>query len=268
LDRGGVDTVGIYARWTLDCVVDAATTIAQDYRTRYRQYRDVPPAIAAILANMNSRVGYDPAWPNAAQRSAIYSPLIGSSDGQVNADSTSSFHQTAIGVRTAAIAYSERVYNTGEPMLRRALIEAARLFSAYLSTLSGGVVDRARQDTEFIFSSSVQVLQSAQIAQAFGLPPAPPAWPLPRQVEGDEHLDGNGAYLIQEVSRFLKSSAGMTTQQQFLALQRVALSGARTIQSINNGAHNIAEQVPDLIGAAYTWATALRDLEATTSQAH
>ena len=79
-DFGGFNVVGIYARWALDCIVEAATAIAHDYRTRYRQYRAAPAAIADVLANMKSRVGYDPAWPNAAQRAAINSPLVGPSD--------------------------------------------------------------------------------------------------------------------------------------------------------------------------------------------
>src|SRR5579862_4769734 len=110
---GGSEVVELYAHWTLDCIVEAAAAIAQDYRTRYRQYSKADDTIADILADMNSRIGYDPGWPNSAQRSAINTPLIGSSDGQANADSTSSFHQTALAVRAAAIAYSERVYDSG-----------------------------------------------------------------------------------------------------------------------------------------------------------
>jgi hypothetical protein len=49
---------------------------------------------------------------------------------------------TALTVRTAAVAYSERVYDTGEPMLKQAFIDAARHFQAYLSTLSGGLLTR------------------------------------------------------------------------------------------------------------------------------
>jgi hypothetical protein len=263
-DFGGFNIVGIYARWTLDCVVEAATAIAQDYRTRYRQYRAVPEAIVDILADMNSRMGYDPAWPNTAQRAAIDMPLLGSSDAQANADTTSPFHQTALTVRTAAVAYSERVYDTGEPMLRQAFIDAARHFQAYLSTLSGGVINRARQDTESIFRQSVRVLTTAEVAQAFGVPPAPPkAWPLPDKIADDDYLNGDGAYLMEEVSRVLQPPDGLITQQYCLTVQRVAVSGARTIQRILQGAHNDTDVaiVRGLIEVAYTWATALRDLE-------
>jgi len=269
-DFGEFNIVGIYARWTLDCVVEAARAIAHDYRTRYRQYRAVSAAIASILADMKSRTGYDPRWPNADQRTAINTPLVGSSDALTNGDTTSPFHLTALAVRTAAIAYAERVFNTGEPMLRQAFIDAARHFRAYLLTLSGGVVDRARQDTEPIFRRSIQVLTSPEVAQAFGLPPAPPkAWPLPDRIEDDNYFNGDGACLMEEVSCVLQSPDGLITQQHFVTLQRAAVSGARTIQRILQGSHENSdvEIVRDLIGVAYTWATALRDLEVEVSQA-
>lgn len=265
---GDSPIVGIYAHWTLDCVVEAATAIAHDYRTRYRQYHAASPEIATILADMNSRTGYDPIWPNAAQRTAINTPLIGSSDALANGDTTSPFHQTALAVRTAAIAYAERVYDTGEAMLRQAFIDAARHFQAYLSTLSGGVVERARHDTEPIFRQSIQVLTNREIAQAFGLPPAPSnAWPLPDAITDDNYFNGDGAYLMEEVSRVLQSPDELITQQRFVTLQRAAVSGARTIHGILHGAQFADEaMVRGLIGVAYTWATALRDLEGGVSQ--
>lgn len=103
-----------------------------------------------------------------------------------------------------------------------------------------------------------------EVAQAFGVPPAPPkAWPLPDTIADDNYLNGDGAYLMEEVSRGLQSPDGLITQQHFLTLQRVAVSGARTIQRIIQGVHNNADEkiVRGLIEVAYTWATALRDLE-------
>jgi hypothetical protein len=178
-----------------------------------------------------------------------------------NGDTTTPFHQTAVAVRTAAIAYSERVYDTGEAMLRQAFIDAARQFEAYLLTLSGGVVDRARHDTEPIFRHSIRVLTNREVAQAFGLPAAPPeAWPLPEKITDHNYFNGDGAYLMEEVSRVLQSPDALITQQQFVALQRAAVSGARTIQRVLQGDHGGKKEiVQDLIGVAYTWATALRD---------
>jgi hypothetical protein len=252
---------GLYARWTLDSVIEAAAAIANDYPKRYRQYRAVAADMADILANIRSRTGFDPEWPNTAQRALIMTPLLGQSDAS-SAGAMSSFRAGAAALRSAAIAYSERVYDTGEPMLRQAFVNTARHFQAYLTTLSGSVVDRARQDTEPLFAQSSVVLRDASVTQAFGLPPGPEGWPLPdRFEEPGAYLSGDGACLIEEVFRLLQSGAGSVTQQQFLALQRAAVAGGRTIQLILEGQHEAAEdRLREVIGDAYTWATALRDL--------
>jgi hypothetical protein len=275
LDPGTMAIPGIYARWTLDCVVEAATVIAHDYRTRYRQYRNVDPDnIGVVLADIKSRVGFDPSWPNKDQRTAINVPLLGPSEAEAGADSTAPFCEVAKAVRAAAIAYSERVYDTGEPMLRQAFIDAARHFRAYLLTLSGSVVLRAMKDTEPFFQKSTEVLSNRGVGDAFGLPNAPKkSWPLPEPVEEriNGYLNGDGAYLMEEISRVLQENKGIT-QQQFLSLQRAAASGARTIHFVLQNDHELIRNGEDsdkvhpkllsLIGDAYSWATALRDWEA------
>src|SRR5438132_3028730 len=115
----------IYARWTLDCVVEAALAIASDYRKRYRQYRDVSDPVARILADMKSKVGADPEWPNKDQRTAMTLPFLGPSDADTETELSGAFCEAAKAIRAAAIAYSERVYDTGEPMLRQAFVDAA-----------------------------------------------------------------------------------------------------------------------------------------------
>src|SRR5207253_1248599 len=148
------------------------------------------------------------------------------------------FCEAAKAIRAAAIAYSERVYDTGEPMLRQAFVDAARHFDAYLTTLDGSVVANADADSKPIFIKSAQVLSDDGVAKAFGLPPAPRNhWPVPDlEDRGGRYLDGNGAYLVEEVARVLQARKGMA-QQQFLALQRAAAAGARTIDGVLNKHH-------------------------------
>jgi len=258
-----IDIGEIYGRWTLDCLVESATAVATDYVKRYRQYRGVPAEIATILADMRSRIGSDPAWPNTAQRAAINSPLLGPSDLQASTATPTPFRDAAMGVRTAAISYSERVYDTGEPMLRQAFVDAARHFQAYLTTLTGSVVERAKQDTQPIFEQSTQILSNSGVSQAFGLPPAPKnSWPLPQPLQDQRsYLDGDGAYLMEEISRVLQPTGGPLTQQRFLTSQRAAAAGGRTIQLVVQGDQEATgDKLRGLIGYAYTWATALRDL--------
>jgi hypothetical protein len=258
----------IYARWTLDCVVEAALAIANDYRTRYRQYRDVPDVVARLLADMKSKVGADPKWPNKDQRTAMVLPLLGPSDADTDTELSGPFCEAAKAVRAAAIAYSERVYDTGEPMLRQAFVEAARQFHAYLTTLGGSVVANADEDTEPMFEKSRRVLSAEGVAKAFGLPAAPAdSWPVPDPIDNRKrgYLDGNGAYLIEEVARVLQDGKGIA-QQQFLALQRAAVAGARTINAVLNNEQEKLD-LTDLIGDAYSWSTALRDWEASQPKA-
>jgi hypothetical protein len=271
LDPGTMAIPGIYARWTLDCVVEAATAIAHDYRTRYRQYRGVNKETGRLLAAMKSKVGFDPDWPNKDQRTAINAPLVGMSDAESSTDMASPFCEAAQAVRTAAVAYSERVYDTGEPMLRQAFVDSARHFRAYLLTFGGSVVVSAQADTLPMFQKSAEVLSAVGVAPAFGLPSPPQeSWPLPKPLEdrSKEYLNGDGAYLVDEVSRVLQEGKGIT-QQQFLSLQRAAAAGARTIHFVLRQHHELGEKDPKLsglIGDAYSWATALRDLEVEVSQ--
>jgi hypothetical protein len=253
-----------YARWTLDCVIELVTSIAEDYVKRYRQYRDVPEHISKLLTEFRLRTGSDPEWPNTIQRTAMFTPLVGASDRKPGSDRAAPFHEVSGTLRSAAVAYSERVYDTGEPMLKQAFVDAARHFRAYLVTLSGSVVDSSRAHTEPMFRRATEVLTTTQVAQAFGgLPPAPTkSWPLPLgRGGGPEYLDGNAGYLIEEVSRTVGAGGGAIKQQQFLMLQRAAAAGARTIDDTLDGNHEKDDvAIRQLIGNAYMWFTALRDL--------
>lgn len=254
----------IYARWTLDCVIDLVTAIAEDYQKRYLQYRAVPNDLSSLLIDFRTKTGSEPEWPNSQQRAAIFTPLLGPCDRKPGLDRGSPVREASAALRAAAIAYSERVFNTGEPMLKDAFVNAAKGFYAQLSTLCGSVVDAAQAQTEPMFWRATRVLSAGQVTQAFGgLPPAPStSWPLPRDNKDGAYLDGNADYLIYEVSRTLQIPDGAVKQQQFISLQRVAVAGARTMKDALNFEHESddPERVRRMIGNAYTWSTALRDL--------
>ena len=256
----------MYARWTLDCVVNVAHAVGQDFVKRIRHYRDVPGPIATHLSDFKARSGHDPMWPNAEQRANIFEPLFGASAGYSRDDPTSAFHESAKDVRHAAVAFSERVFDTGEAMLRRAFVDAAEGFLGYLSTLAGSVVQVGDNQTRTVFGRAREILTDQAVAQAFGLPQVPTSrapgvtWPPGAVWPLTNHLDGDGAYLIQEIARNLDIQRVMTiNQQRFRALQRVAHQGALTIAAVNNGGHRNAPPLVDrLIEFAYSWATALR----------
>ena len=218
----------MYGRWTLDCVIEVARSVSLDFVSRPRHYRRIPEETATALENFKALVGNHPYWPDQAQRAAIYGALIGDSDGRTGTDRTAQFHQASIALRAAAIAYAERVYDTGEDMLRQAFLDAAVTLKSYLNTLQGRSVTLGHAQTGAIFQAAVGVLSDQEVARVFGLPPAPGGdWPLAGTYDGD------GAYLIEEITRVLHpTTAGLMSQRQFIVMQRIAYYGSQTIDWI------------------------------------
>jgi hypothetical protein len=244
----------LYARWTLDPIVDVALGIAHDVIKRPRVYRTVSHDTLQTLSRFRSFLGTHPPWPSAPQRLAICAPQIGGSDSKP-ADKAAPFHQAAAALRDAAVAYSERVHDTGEPMLRRAFADAGTALVSYLSTMEGNATAEGQRLVADIFDRAREVLMDGDIARAFGLPaPETEAWPIAGAG------DGNGAALMEEVTKSLQPAAGPAmSHQHFTVLQRAANSGALTIAAISAGCHDDNRAV-GAIAFAYSWATALRAL--------
>src|SRR5215467_13710866 len=81
------DFVGdIYARWTLDCLVEIGYAISVDFVNRPYLYKgqDIPDNIVDLRISYGS----DPGFPNTVQRQAIMLPIFGRSDG-LKPDATS-----------------------------------------------------------------------------------------------------------------------------------------------------------------------------------
>ena len=253
----------MYGRWTLDCVIEVARSVSLDFVSRPRQYRRIPEDTATALANFKALVGNDPDWPDQAQRAAIYGALIGDSDGRTGTDRTAQFHDASMALRVAAVKYAERVYDTGEEALRNAFLDAAVTLVSYLNRLQGRSLTLGHAQTGAIFQAAVRVLSDQEVASVFGLQPAPGGnWPLAGTYDGD------GAYLIEEITRVLHpTTAGLLSQRQFIVMQRIAHYGSHTINWILGVIpdRRDRENANALIQNAYSWATALRDLDRPTA---
>jgi len=253
------DVGEMYRKWTLDCIIDIAKEISSDFVERYLQYSDV--ATAEELANLKSRVGHDPDWPDQAQRKAIYGAFLGPSDGKQPQKDLSRFHDASGSVRDAAVKYAERVFDTGEEALRRAFLDTVSGLQAHLNTVEGAAVERGERQARNIFDASVSILRDKAISRAFGLPgPGNGEWPLENR-----NYDGRGAYLIEEVTRVLvPQGTGQITRSRFVVMQRVANRGLECIRGVTDykDSWTDAEQ-KELIVKAYSWATALKDLSKT-----
>ena len=254
----------MYARWTLDCVVEAVQAIALDFVKRPRQYREVPRKdpgntseidVAAILSNFWFLSGTDPGFPDVAKRQMIFVPLLGPSDGQPG-EHGSQFHMITAALRERARAFTERQVETGVENLRRAFVDEAITVQSYLSTLEdNSVVNIGDRQTGSIFEAARQVLLNTQVAFVFGRPPAPASevnWPL----EGS--FDQNGARLIEEVTKALETSMGLTSQSQFIIMQRIAHFGANTIRDVlASDLSPDPDDIDPVIRVTYSWKTAL-----------
>jgi hypothetical protein len=252
----------LYAQSVLDCVIESAVAISADYYARPNQYGGVPEPISNVLEAFRSKTGSDPGLPNYAQRHAMYTALIGNSE-----DATTSFAMAAAEVRAAASDYAQAailngqvggapVLSPGEPALRRAFLDALATFHSVLSVVTDTAASRSvTQQTKGMFASSAAVLASAPVANAFGVQPAPGEnWPI------SATQDGKGALLVQEVSQKLAGgNLRPVKMRQFLLLQRVAISGMMSIRFAFQKEPD--KGAPKAIEAAYSWATALGQLE-------
>jgi hypothetical protein len=251
----------LYARWTLDPVIEMAVAVAHDFPRRPRHYRDVPAGVdgvVRVLSSLRARMGTDPDWPNASQRAISLEALVGPSDSRPGPDhSLSPFHQAANSVRESATAFSERVHDTGEAMLRQAFRDAVTALNSHLSTLLGSVLDETLRQVREVGDQAIRVLQAESVARAFGVSAALDAgWPL------SDGRDGEGAVLVEEISRTLPGATSQLTAQRFSNLQRVAYYGALTLQGVQAQADldDHEREEDELIGWAYSWETALRGL--------
>src|SRR5262245_1590024 len=108
----------MYTRWVLDVVIELAYAVSQDFVNRPQFYQNVDRHTACSLRNLLMFYGTAPSYPNAQQRQAMHVPLFGKSDAQRPDGPSSPFHTTRKKLIDACVAFSERVFSTGEDMLK------------------------------------------------------------------------------------------------------------------------------------------------------
>lgn len=276
----------MYERWTLDYIIELAQVIAMDFVNRPRQYREVPPNVSEILQNFRFLTGTDPKFPNRMQRSMAFEAILGSSDGApmaVAAGTGAGMNTAAEGaqfkmqsarLRETARAYTERQVTQGEGQLLQAFLDEGVTLQSYLRPVDdeNNVVIIGNAQTKAIFDDAVRVLRDKTVAGRFGRPPATQeTWPL------GGALDENGSLLIQEIGKVMiqgmmpPATLMPISQNKFDVMQRIASYGALTITGVlranfpadpGESLASRKERFEPLIGAAYSWKTALDNLTA------
>jgi hypothetical protein len=243
----------MYSRWTLDCIIELAHGVADDFIVRPRLYQgdDIPVEIADL--RMSYATSRD--FPNTQQRLMMHLPIFGRSDGLRPDGSSSGFHAARKKLIDASVAYSERIYETGLAMLKERIRSAVIPLNSHLQSMAGRSLEVSASQGKSIFDLATGILTSRGVAKVFGIDPTGGGWPLNSD-------DSNGAKLVEAIGMTLRLSPEcVLTLEKFSLLQRVAREGREALVLILQPDSASDEKLEPLITKAYTWGTSLRDFQ-------
>lgn len=245
----------LYARWTLDCLIEIGYAVSVDFVARPQLYLsdDIPDSIVALRMSY----GTDSRFPNTAQRQAMMMPVFGRSDGRIPDASTATepFHLACKKLFDAFSAFSERVTETGIAMLFERVRSALVPLRAHLEGLEGRSLRLSAQQIQSISNTVTGILKATEIARVFSVSPADDKWPF-------NSTDPNGAKLIENVgSKLPLPQECKLDYTRFILLQRVAQEGARTLPLVLTTDLASEQALLTLITHGYTWGTSLRDFQ-------
>ena len=258
----------IYFYSVLDCLVDQARCIAKDFIYRPHLYVSLPnaggPSIPNILGQLYAQYGTEVVALGKQQRNAIFRPLFGSSTTRPNR-AEQGFARLSLDLIDASTAFAERVFDTGEDMLRERVRTTHRPLRQYLDKLNGDSVRWARDlALTPLTQACYEVLRNPGIAAIFGVSKPPAAeWPFIEDADGDLLVE----QIAKQISRDLCDQAEedwfhSLTRERFSNLQRAALRGFEALEAILTYKERSgdAADVDKLIRACYTWGAALKAL--------
>ncbi|SRR5713101_3974916 len=245
----------LYARWTLDCLVEIGYAISVDFVSRPQLYQsdDIPEAIVGLRVSYGTSADSE----SAAQRQAIMIPIFGRSDGLKPdaSNAASSFHLVRKKLVDACIAFSERAVDTGVSMLADRVRSALVPIRAHFDGLRGKSVQLTYQQIRAISEIVIKIQTSPGIARVFSVAPPEEGWPL-------RSSDPNGAKLVEAAGAALPLSAecklGYT---KFILLQRVAQEGGSALPLVLTADPSIETDLQSLITRVYSWGSSLRDFQ-------
>jgi hypothetical protein len=248
---------GLYFYNILDCLVDLAYAITQDFFNRPHLFTDLG-GIAPKMAKLHVRYGKDETLLSKDQRKLIFSSVFGEAKGQL--DDQGDFYRLKHELIDAATAFSERVYDTGEDMLRERVRTAHRPFKEYLNGLLGDSIRWSKEESLAWLTEEVcyPILRQGKVASIFGIAKTPlDNWPYTE--------DANADKLVEELAKRFKGGNGTTTpltREHLSNLQRTALRGAEALAAIIDYEENgtTIDDLNLLILKCYSWGSALKSI--------
>jgi hypothetical protein len=243
------DVAALYFYHQLDELIEVARAISFDFFKRPHLYRHIEEAeTVSALARLHARYGHDEKLLSSDQRFKIYDGLFSTGEHQ--------FTGGRDALLRAAAKFSERVYDTGEEMLRAAVRDAARKFKEYLTTLPGASTSWSRRTVlpELTDKTAYRILRDRGIRAAFGQSDAvSDGWPY--------QVDGRGDVLVEIASELRAPDVDRLNRDHVGKLQRVALRGAEAIATVIEYNDQADRNIVNLlILKSYTWYAALVEL--------
>jgi hypothetical protein len=248
-----------YFYMQLDCLVAYAYQVAHDFFRRPQLYTRVGRPTRELLARLRAQYGNDERVPSQEQRDEIFMPLFSQSSG-APADGQGDFPRLRDELVGAAAAFAERVFDTGEEMLRERVRTTHRPFKDYLTGLQGDSLVWSTDDalTGVTRKLAYLILRNQGVSAVFGISTAPRRqWPFAE--------DANADKLVEEISKRVLVSTSFhlgVTREGISNRQRVALRGAEALATIldfsEEGTND--RDLDLLITKCYTWGSALKSL--------
>ena len=265
----------LYFYKKLDCLVTLAYKVSHDFFKRPHLYTnlgadksDKDEPFSSLIAKLHAQYGTDELFPSLEQRDRIYIPIFGEGANSIASETESDFPRLRDELISAAAAFAERVYNTGEDMLRERVKTTHRPFQEYLTGLYGASL---KWSADFALPNIAEniaymILRNEGVVSVFGIDTPPiKEWPY--------REDSNGDKLVEAISKQLiwsdQQDEGCITRERISNLQRAALRGTEAIKSIIDYKESSGNEALDLlIKRCYTWGAALLSLNASSNSNH
>lgn len=260
----GLDTptflADMYARWTLDCLIEIAHAVSIDYFSspEYYQGEDTPDDIVTLWLAYGSAVGL----PRGAQRHLMAAAIFGDSDGYPGPQSATmqndSFHQNRDPLFSACIAVQTASAAQARPGLEQQVALSLTTFRNYLIAFRGKATRLAYEQLRLISDLSYEILRSESVASRFigkRRDPISKDWPLRQD-------DPAASILIPEILSQLTVD-GVDPKLQFPVLRAVAQSGNDALEQILKVP---SKNLDELIQKTYSWATFVQNYRQSTTK--
>jgi hypothetical protein len=234
----------MYARWTLDCLIELAHAISDDYFSNPEFYQGIgaPDDIIDLWLSYGSARNF----PNKDQRHTLAGAIFGASDGYspvVGMPTNDAFHQNRAPLFTACIAAQTATSAESRDGLNQQVIQALPNFQSYLGGFPGKAARVAYDQIKAVSHTAFAILRSDTVSSRFigNHAHISDDWPL-------HTSDPNGDKLVAECMSKFKAVADVP--KDFPSLRAQARAGKEALEAI------VQKQtgLEDLVSKTYSWA--------------